>query len=152
MQPQDLYNEVRLGHDIKDFLLYLHGRNSGELMLRDTDKVEAMPTLLMSAIPPHSAIVTILPHQLYTDGEGRQCLRLDDLMADTVDLVDEAVNRFYDLTGHYPDEIVPCPSRYILLKFGHFCPVGNVLIPFSKDFVFPIDYDIIVRRTKRYGE
>jgi hypothetical protein len=146
MQPQDLYYEVQMGADIKDFLFYLHAKNTGEVMLRDTDKLEALPTLLMSAIPPHSAIVTILPHQLYLDWEGRQCLKLDDLLADTVDLVDEAVNRFYDCTGTYPDEIVLCPSRYILLQFGHFCPVGGILIPFVRDFVFPIDYDVIVRR------
>lgn len=146
MNPQDLYQEVRLGADIKDVLLYLHSRNTGELpVLKDTDKVVAMPTLLMSAISAPS-IASVLPHQLYRDGEGRQCLKLDDLMGDTTDLVEEAVSRFRKSTGVYPDEIVLCPSRFILLQHGHFCPMGGILIPFSRDFAFPIDYDVVVRR------
>jgi hypothetical protein len=146
--PQDLYAEVRAGGDIKSFLLNLHRRNTGELealdpIVKDTDK---MPTVLVPSIAPSRSIATILPHQSYIDAEGYQCLKLDHLTADTIDLVSEAVTRFRTETGYYPDEIVPCPSRYILLKFGHFCPCIGVLIPFSNDFVFPIDYDVIVRR------
>jgi hypothetical protein len=149
-QPQDLYQEVRAGGDIKSFLLNLHRRNTGELEaldppLKDTDKIAAMPTVLVPAIAPSRSIATILPHQLYVD-EDVWHLKMDHLTADTIDLVSEAVTRFRRDTGYYPDEIIPCPSRYILLKFGHFCPCIGVLIPFSNDFVFPIDYDVVVRR------
>lgn len=125
----------------------MHHRNTGELEALDpidTEKLEAMPTLLLASSKP--SIASILPHQLYLDEEDRQCLKLDDLTADTVDLVEEAVTRFCRYTGYYPDEIVLCPSRYILLQFGQYCPIGGINIPFVRDFVFPIDYDVIVRR------
>lgn len=110
----------------------------------DTEKTVAISrTVAMPVVRPSIAVT--LPHRLYVDQERRQYLALSHLIADTLDLVTEAVRRFCKCTGHYPDEIVPCPSRYILLKYGYFCPVGGVLIPFSKDFVFPIDYDVIVR-------
>lgn len=149
-QPQDLYQEVVAGGDIKSFLLNLHRRNTGELealdpIVKDTDKLAAMPTVLVPAVAPSRSIVTILPHQLYTEN-GYQVLKLDHLTVDTIDLVSEAVMRFRAETGCYPNEIVPCPSRFVLLKFGHFCPCIGVLIPFSNDFVFPIDYDVVVRR------
>ena len=149
-QPQDLYQEVRAGGDIKSFLLDLHRRNTGELPVIDTEKLEAvdemavLPTVLTPAISKFS-IVSTLPHQFYFE-EGYQILKLDDLMADTIDLVSEAVRRFCRFTGYYPDEIILCPSRYVLLKFGHFCLTNGVLIPFSRDFTFPIDYDVLVRR------
>jgi len=148
MNPQDLFQEVRAGGDIKSFLLSLHRRNTGELEAIDpidTDKLAAMPTVLVPSIAPSRSIATILPHQLYID-EGAYHLKMDHLTADTIDLVSEAVTRFRRATGYYPDEIIPCPSRYILLKFGHFCPCIGVLIPFSRDFVFPVDYDVVVRR------
>jgi hypothetical protein len=149
-QPQDLYQEVRAGGDIKSFLLNLHRRNTGELealdpIMIDTDKIVAMPTVLVPSIAPARSIAAILPHQFYVDAERHQVLKLDDLMADTLDLVSEAVTRFRTETGAYPDEIIPCPSRFLLLQFGHFCPTIGVLIPFTRDFIFPIDYDVIVR-------
>lgn len=146
-QPQALYRGVRAGGNIKSYLLDLHRRNTGELPVInniDTEKTVAISrTVAMSSI--RSSVVSTLPHRLYVDQERRQYLALSHLTADTIDLVTEAVRRFRGHTGHYPDEIIPCPSRYILLKYGYFCPVGGVLIPFSRDFVFPIDYDIIVR-------
>src|SRR5579872_834531 len=149
-QPQDLYQEVVAGGDIKSFLLNLYRRNTGELEaldpIKETDKIAAMPTVLVPSVAPSRSIATILPHQLYVDQEGYQVLKLNHLTADTIDLVSEAVSRFRTETGYYPDEIIPCLSRYILLKFGHFCPCIGVLIPFSREFIFPIDYDVIVRR------
>lgn len=146
-QPQDLYQEVKSGGNIKSFLLNLHQKNTGELPALgniDTEKTVAMSrTVAMPII--RSSVVSTLPHRFYVDGQNRQCLALYHLMIDTLDLVTEAIRRFCGHTGHYPDEIIPCPSRYILLKHGYFCPVGGVLIPFSRDFVFPIDYDVIVR-------
>jgi hypothetical protein len=146
-QPQDLYNEVRAGGNIKSYLLNLHRRNTGELPVIsnvDTEKVASVSrTVAMPVV--RASVSSTLPHRLYIDQERRQYLALSHLTADTIDLVTEAVKRFCGCTGHYPDEIVPCPSRYILLKYGYFCPVGGVLIPFSRDFIFPIDYDVVVR-------
>lgn len=147
-QPQDLYREVRAGGEIKSCLLNIHRQNTGELPVIsnniDTEKTVAMSRTVAMPTVKMSAVSTI-PQRLYVDQERRQCLALYHLTAETVDLVTEAVRRFCGHTGHYPDEIIPCPSRYILLKFGYFCPVGGVLIPFSRDFIFPIDYDVIVR-------
>jgi hypothetical protein len=146
-QPQDLYQEVIAGGDIKSFLLNLHRRNTGELPTLDlpiTDKMEAMPTIALPSF--HRSNASIAPHRLYLDQYGRRCLRINGLIADTIDLASEAVHRFKNLTGQYPDEIIPCPSRFLLLRFGNFCPVSGILIPFSRDFVFPIDYDVIVRK------
>ena len=149
--PQDLYQEVRAGGDIKSFLLDLHRRNTGELPVIDTEKIEVinkrtelMPVVTTSALPTFS-IASIIPHQFYADENGYQILKLDHLTVDTVDLVSEAVRRYRRATGRYPEEIILCPSRFILLKFGHFCPVNGVIIPFVRDFVFPIDYDVLVR-------
>lgn len=146
-QPQDLYRGVKAGGNIKSYLLDLHRRNTGELPVLsnvDTEKTVAISRTVAMPIV-RSSVVFTLPHRLYVDQERHQCLMLSHLIADTLDLVTEAVRRFCYCTGHYPDEIIPCPSRYILLKHGYFCPVGGVLIPFSRDFVFPIDYDVIVR-------
>lgn len=152
MHPQDLYQEVRAGGDIKSFLLNLHRHNTGELPVINTEKLEAfdqasnLPTVIVPAIVRARSIAPILPHQSYVDENGYQCLRLDHLTADTVDLVSEAVTRFRAEIGYYPDEIILCPSRYVLLKFDHFSPTNGILIPFSRDFIFPIDYDVLVRR------
>lgn len=146
-QPQDLYQEVKSGGNIKSYLLDLHRRNTGELPVInniDTEKTVAISRTVAMPVVKTSVVFT-LPHRLYVDDQGRQCLRLDHLTINTLDLVTESVRRFCHSTGHYPDEIIPCPSRYILLKHGYFCPMGGVLIPFSRDFIFPIDYDVIVR-------
>ena len=146
-QPQDLYRGVRAGGNIKSYLLDLHRRNTGELPVLsnvDTEKTVAISRTVAMPVVKTSVVFT-LPHRLYVDDQGRQCLRLDHLTISTLDLVTESVRRFCEYAGHYPDEIIPCPSRYILLKHGYFCPVGGVLIPFSRDFIFPIDYDVIVR-------
>jgi hypothetical protein len=149
--PQDLYQEVRAGGDIKSFLLALHRRNTGELpvLSPDTEKIEAiervdeLPTVTTLAVPTFS-IASIIPHRFYAEN-GYQVLKLDHLTVETIDLVSEAVRRYRRATGYYPEEIIPCPSRFVLLTFGHFSPTNGILIPFSRDFVFPIDYDVLVR-------
>jgi hypothetical protein len=160
-QPQDLYQIVKTGGNAKSFLMALYKRNTGALKLDEikgehrTDEIDLadMPTRMMSAVPKspdplstNELVAVILsPNGLYIDQDGRQYLKLIDVSAHTLELVDVAVERFLKLTGRYPDEIIPCPSRYVLLKFKDFAPVGSNPIPYVRNFAFPIDYDVLVR-------
>jgi hypothetical protein len=160
-QPQDLYQIVQAGGNAKAFLLALHKRNTGGLSLSEIrqeiweQQTQMIPTIPKS--PPLSTgklIAQILAPTLqgvYVDQDGRQCLKLIDVAAHTLELVDAAVERFRKLTGSYPVEIIPCPSRYVLLKFKDFAPNGASPIPYIRDFSFPIDYDILVRGGKVNG-
>lgn len=165
MTPNALYRAVQAGGNAKAFLLALHKRNTGKLVnnteeinLKDIKlekHVADMPTMMMPSIPKSPDLSTnelvaviLTPQGIYKDQEGRQCFKLIDVSAHTIDLVDRAVERFYKLTGGYPVEIITCPSRYVLLRFKDFCPSGGSPIPYVRDFVRPIDYDVLVRGRK----
>lgn len=151
--PESLYQDFQAGGNVKAFLLDLYKRNTGGLKLDEIkQEIADMPTSHMPAIPKSPGLSTtklvaaiLTPSPIYRDQEGRQCLKLVDVSAHTIDLVDKAVERFYKLTGGYPVEIIPCPSRYVLLRFKDFAPSGANPIPYIRDFVQPIDYDVLVR-------
>lgn len=158
--PESLYRAVQRGEDVKSFLLALHRRNTGPLRLEQNTEgikmseeqdIADMPTQYMPAIPKRLpttekiAACVIVPLGMYIDQEGRMCLKLRDVSTHTMDLADMAVERFCKLTGFYPDEILACPSRYVLLRNDHYFPQGKSPIPFVRDFCFPIDYDVIAR-------
>lgn len=157
MHPASLYHAAQRGEDIKSFLLSLHRRNTGPLQntgginMREED-IADMPTLYMPSITKSPPITTeklvacmLVPDGMHVDQEGRMCLKLIDLEMHTIDLADLAVERFCKLTGFYPDEIVACPSRYARLGNTLYFPQCKSPIPFTREFAYPIDYDILVR-------
>ena len=154
--PESLYQSFQAGGDVKAFLLALHKRNTGGLKLDDIKREEIadMPTMMVPAIPkspPYSTskmIAAILAPGIYRDEEGRHCFKLTDVGAHTLEVVERAAEQFRRLTGQYPAEIIPCPSRYRALRFKDFCPKGNTPIPYTSNFVFPVDYDVLVRSGK----
>jgi hypothetical protein len=83
---------------------------------------------------------------LYTDSQGRVCLKMTDLVSHTIDIVDAGVQLFYELSGQYPTEIVLCPSRSYNLRNKLFYPKNLAPIPYVRDFAGPFDYDILLRR------
>lgn len=154
--PQDLYRAVQSGVSAKAFLLDLYRRNTGGIPLDEIKReIWQQETQMIPAIPKSPPLTTeklastILPKGIQIDQEGRYCLKVRDLGAHTLEIVDAAVERFKKLTGVYPDEIIPCPSRYVLLKFKDFAPMGAHPIPYSRNFVFPVDYDVLVRRRRK---
>ncbi len=154
IQPQDLYRAVLHGGDAKAFLLNLYKRNTGELKLEEirAEEIADMPTMMMPSIPKSPDLSTnelvaiiLAPKDIYIDAHGRQCLKIIDVSAHTLELVDLVVERFHRLTGVLPSEIVACPSRSVLLRNRFYFPRGQKPIPFVRDFSFPLDYDILAR-------
>lgn len=131
LHPQTLYRAYQACRDPKTFLLSL-----------DRD-ISDMPTLMMAAVSPQSTekLAPCLP----TDQEGRCYVKIISLEALTIDLADLAVSCFLDATGVYPDELIACPSRMARLNTYYFFPKGHLPIPFTRDFMYPIDYDILAR-------
>ena len=140
ISPQELFLAVQSGRDIKQFLLELHERNTGKLPV-----IDDTPTVSMSTT---SRSLPAIPKRFYIDEVGRRCFKVVNLMVSTNELVEEAVDRFCKAMGQYPHEIILCPSRTVLNPHDHYCPHEQVFIPFSKTFVFPIDYDILLRRDR----
>ncbi|HEX9502856.1 MAG TPA: hypothetical protein VF974_00855 [Patescibacteria group bacterium] len=138
MSPHDLFRFVQAGGDITTFLLDLHERNTGKLpAIADT------PTVSMATT---SRSLPAIPKRFYIDEDGRRCFKVTDLVSSANQLVEETVDRFYQALGDYPHEIILCPSRAILNPHIQYSPNEWTLIPFSKSFVFPIDYDVLLRR------
>lgn len=107
------------------------------------DDISEIPTIMTPAVSP--AGVTAKLHVPHVDREGRVYVKLINVEATTIDLADEAVGRFFERYGVYPDELVACPSRTARLNTYYLFPDGHLPIPFSRDFAYPVDYDIIAR-------
>ena len=140
ISPQELFLAVQSGRDIKQFLLELHERNTGKLPAIDTAETIAMPVITES--------LPSIPKRFYIDEQGRRCFKVVNLMDSTHELVESTVDRFFKAMGAYPHEIILCPSRTVLNPHERYCPNEWTLIPFTKNFIFPIDYDIVVRRDR----
>lgn len=122
------------------------------IRMREEQDIAELPTMMMSAVPKSPPITTeklvsciLVPEGMYVDDEGRMCLKMRDVSAHTIDLADEAVELFHAKTGFYPDEIMTCPSRSVLLKHELYFPQSKSPIQFVRDWEFPVDYDIIAR-------
>lgn len=127
-------------------------QNTEGISIREIPDISEMPTMMLPAVPKSPPLTTeklvacvLVPSGMYVDEEGRMCLKIRDVAAHTIDLADDAVDRFHSLTGFYPDEIVACPSRYALLRHELYFPQSMKPIQFVRDWVFPVDYDIIAR-------
>lgn len=162
--PQDLYRSILHGGNAKAFLLALHRRNTGEILLKDIkaeeqrikeekerirrEKWASQGTMLIPAIIPTTPLadnIMIDDPFFFVDEENRQCLKIVDVTAHTLDLIHEAVRIFYKATGVYPEKITPCPSRFGHLRMSHFYHPNGNRIPYIREFGSVIDYDILCR-------
>jgi hypothetical protein len=142
LPSQNLYRAIQGGGDIKEFLLERHRRNSGPL----AGDISEMPTVSTLAVfPSATAKLVRLPRYRHVDQQGRLFIKLVDIEASTIDLADEAVDRFFELTGVFPDELVACPSRTARLNTYYYFSADCLPIPFVRDFMYPVDYDILAR-------
>ena len=123
------------------------GGNTIHKAIIANQKTMIMPSVPMSPPLDDEQLTDhiLIPPPLYIDQEGRACLKIIDLMSHTLELIDHAVKRFHDLTDHYPTEIIPCPSRYMALRFKRFYPLQGGSIAIVTDFGITIDYDVLVR-------
>lgn len=158
MPPQNLYRSGHLWRKWRNE----HPKNTEGIpqIRRRTEDLQNdipdLPTVLMTSVPvsPRDMgtgrlIARILgSNSLYKDAQGRVCLRMVDVGIRTIDLVDAGVQQFYQMTGEYPTEIVPCPSRLYGLRNTQFYypPRGGDPIPYVADFSLPVGYDVIFRR------
>lgn len=118
----------------------------------DLHDIALLPTIMMPSVPKSPPLDTeklaaclLVPDGMYLDEQGRMCLKVRDVETGTITLADEAVDAFRALTGFYPDELVVCPSRYVLLHHELYFSQALRPIQFVREWVFPIDYDVIAR-------
>jgi len=135
-----------------------HRLNSGQLrsvrkpwhtvkLERATDEIhiDDMPTM---PIPIPKITERLLP----LDNQGRPCLKKTDKDRPLLDLCDELIREYHDLSGEYPAELVLSAFRYLTLdsvskRFGGYCTFnGDRYIPYRYDtgIHFP-DYCIMAR-------
>ena len=147
LTSQNLYKAIQRGGDVKALLLERYRRNTGPLAgCTQGADISDMPTVSTFVVLPRvTAKLVRLPLYRHVDYKGRIFIKLIDIEASTIDLADEAVDRFFELTGVYPDEIVACPSRTARLNTYYYFPVGRLPIPFVRDFAYPVDYDVLAR-------
>jgi len=99
---------------------------------QNTEGISELPTIVTEKI----AIVG--RNSVYQDGYGRYCLKIRDTgNHPTLALIIDAGERFRRIMGSYPDEVILRPAR-----LNHVDPTDTKIL---REFVFPIDYDIIVR-------
>lgn len=102
--------------------------------------IEDMDTLCIPITDPHIEIENIR-----IDSQSRFCLQLSDSYAGTLDLVIQACSQFYAGLGYFPEEIVLCPSRYVVYQGQSFSPNNTTAIPYV--FEEYCNYDVLVRRS-----
>jgi hypothetical protein len=152
MRPDALYKLSVHGGDTKAFLLALHKSNT-ERQIKHTEAISLkdirmsdisdMPTMFIASVYPRvtEKLIQCGP----VDDHGRVYIKLINLEALTIDLADLAVDRFFERFKAYPDELVACPSRMARLNTYYFFPKDHLPIPFVRNFMYPIDYDLLAR-------
>jgi len=150
MRPELLYRVTVQGGDAKAFLLSLHKSNA-ERQVKHTEAINLreirmsdisdMPTMFIPAVRTTEKLIQCGP----IDDQGRVYIKLINLEALTIDLADLAVDRFFECFNTYPDELVACPSRMARLNTYYFFPKDRLPIPFVRNFMYPIDYDLLAR-------
>ena len=158
MNPQDLYHAVQAGANPHDFLLFMYRKNSGELKLEEIKAEENKKKRQMNeytrkinlwhqktVLMPIVSQEEIIRAAFSMDGFGRPCLKIVDMEATTLDLVEEAVELFHVWAEACPMDIILSPFRAPETHLRHFYHRCGSKIPYSYEIPADLDYDVKVR-------
>jgi hypothetical protein len=160
IQPNELYHAVRQGWNPHAFLMYMHRKNTGGLLLEDIRyeerKKKREQAEYTRKINIHNQKTTLIPVAkpdiiekslpfFWKDENGRMCLKVSDIYARTSDLVYEAVELFRQHTQAYPVDIVLSPFRVPESRLNHYYHKSGIRIPYKYETTHHVDYDIMCR-------
>ncbi len=156
MNPQDLYHAVQQGWNPHQFLMYMHRVNTGSLLLSDIKREEEMKRREQRKINLSNQRTTLIPIVkpdpieksppfFWKDENGRMCLKISDIYASTADLIEEAVELFYQHTQAYPVDIVLSPFRVPESRLSHYYHKSGIRIPYQYDTTHHVDYDVLCK-------